>query len=166
MKEKDAKVDFEPHQLILYVEKEDGSYGPVQTGSYISANYLDDFWEKMKYLRLQQLEKLKSNEISPVQYFRMIHDFSDFELAKRVGLPLFKVKRHQKPRFFRRMKLSVLKRYADVFDIPVNAFFQIMALGNNETGINPEKSEIQIHQKTTANPFVVLTKIERVSDDN
>lgn len=166
MKEKDAKVDFEPHQLILYVEKEDGSYGPVQTGSYISANYLDDFWEKMKHLRLQQLEKLKSNEISPIHYFRMIHDFSDFELSKRVGLPLFKVKKHQKPNYFKRIRLSVLKRYADVFDIPVSAFFQIITLEENESGISTEKSEIKVHQKMTANPFVVLTKIDSVSDDS
>ena len=51
MKEKDARVDFEQQELIMYVEREDGSYGPIQTGSYISANFLDDFWTKMERIR-------------------------------------------------------------------------------------------------------------------
>ena len=45
MKEKDSRVD-NSHQLVLYVEKEDQTYGPVQTGSYMVENYLDDLFEK------------------------------------------------------------------------------------------------------------------------
>ena len=53
MKEKDGKVDYKQHELILYVEKEDDTYGPITTGSYISEKYFDDFLEnKAAYSKL------------------------------------------------------------------------------------------------------------------
>ena len=42
MKEKDGFAECPEQQVILYVEKEDGKYEAMQTGSYLSANYLDD----------------------------------------------------------------------------------------------------------------------------
>ena len=51
MKENEALIDYEPHQLVLYVEKADGTFGPLQTGSFISKNYIEDFWDKMEKLR-------------------------------------------------------------------------------------------------------------------
>jgi len=48
MKEKDLYVDFEPQQSVYYVEKDDESYGPIVSGSYLSKNYLNDFFEKRK----------------------------------------------------------------------------------------------------------------------
>ena len=50
MKEKDGYVDCPQQQVILYVEKEDGTYGPIQTGSYITSNFLDDYELKRKHL--------------------------------------------------------------------------------------------------------------------
>ena len=76
-KEKDAYIDYEPQQLIMYVEKEDGTFGPIQTGSYITKNYLDDFWEKMLKLKNSLLEQLKKNEITPIYFYKLIHDFND-----------------------------------------------------------------------------------------
>ena len=50
MKEKDGYSECPEQQVILYVEKEDGKYEAIQTGSYLSANYLDDFFLKRKNL--------------------------------------------------------------------------------------------------------------------
>ncbi|MEE4198174.1 MAG: hypothetical protein V2I54_11055 [Bacteroidales bacterium] len=163
MKEKDAYVDYEPQQLVLYVEKDDGSYGPIQTGSYISKNYLDDFWEKMVKLRLSLLEKLKKNEITPVYYYKMIHDFNDLELSRRTGIALFRVKRHQKVKKFKKIKLADLQRYAYAFDIPVANLLQIIALDQNEKLPDTEEdnsSKGKVKQTKTENPFVVITKFE------
>jgi len=54
MKEADAKVEYQEHQMLLYVEKSDGSYGPLQTGSYMSKNYIDDFWTSANALKMKQ----------------------------------------------------------------------------------------------------------------
>lgn len=162
MKEKDAYIDYEPQQLVLYVEKEDGSYGPIQTGSYISKNYLDDFWAKMIKLRLSLLEKLKKNEITPVYYYKMIHDFNDLELSRRTGISLFKVKRHQSLKKFRKIKLADLQKYAYAFDIPVANLLQIITLDDQENAPDSaeNKSKSIVKQTKTQNPFVVITKFE------
>ena len=69
MKEKDALVDFKEYQIVLFTEKDDNTYGPTQTGSYISSKYLDDFREKKKRLDDQESEKWKKGEISPIYYY-------------------------------------------------------------------------------------------------
>ena len=162
MKEKDAYVDFEPQQLIMYVEKEDGSFGPIQTGSYISKNYLDDFWEKTIKLRNSLLEKLKSNEITPVYFYKLIHDFNDVELSRRTGIPVRKVKKHQKVSCFKKARLSDLQKYAYAFDIPVSNLLQAIVVEDNENKAEAEKNKqpIKVKQTRTENPFVVITKIE------
>ena len=162
MKEKDAYIDYEPQQLIMYVEKEDGSYGPIQTGSYISKNYLDDFWDKMMKLRNSLLEKLKKNEITPIYFYKLIHDFNDVELSRRTGIPVYKVKRHQKLKSFKSVKLSEMQKYAYAFDIPVSNLLQAIVVEDNEDKAESDVMEqpIIVKQTRTENPFLVITKIE------
>jgi len=162
MKEKDAYIDYEPQQLIMYVEKEDGTFGPIQTGSYISKNYLDDFWAKMMSLRNSLLEKLKKNEITPVYFYKLIHDFNDVELSRRTGIPTYRVKKHQKVKSFRKAKLADLHKYAYAFDIPVSNLFQAIVVEDNEKKAESDelKQPIIVKQTRTDNPFVVITKIE------
>ena len=163
MKEKEAYVDFEPQQLIMYVEKEDGTFGPIQTGSYISKNYLDDFWEKTVRLRNSLLEKLKKNVITPIYFYKTIHDFNDVELSRRTGISVRKVKKHQKVDRFKGASLSDLKKYAYAFDVPVSNLFQAIIVEDNEQKLESEKGTqaIVVKQTRTENPFVVITKIEQ-----
>ena len=58
MKEKDLYVDYKPQQLIYYVEKEDASYGPLLSGSYISKHYLHDYYEKMDQLAIGRVTNM------------------------------------------------------------------------------------------------------------
>ncbi len=161
MKEKDAHIDYEPQQLVMYVEKEDGSYGPIQTGSYISKNYLDDFWDKMIRLRKSLLEKLKNNEITPIHFYKIIHDFNDVELARRAGLPVYKVKQHQKINSFKKAKVADLLKYAYAFDIPVSNLFQALVIdGNNDDITDENLNPVLLRQTKTKNSLVVITKIE------
>ena len=163
MKEKEALIDYEPHQLVLYVEKADGTFGPLQTGSFISKNYIEDFWDKMEKLRISLLQQVQNNEISPIEYYRIIHDFNIFELSSRSGVSLFKVKRHLKVKGFYKAKVSDLLKYAEVFDIPVSNLFQVITINgrDNETkdGLNNEK-RISLRQTKTKNPYLVITKFE------
>ncbi|OFX22478.1 MAG: hypothetical protein A2041_08295 [Bacteroidetes bacterium GWA2_31_9b] len=163
MKENEALIDYEPHQLVLYVEKADGTFGPLQTGSFISKNYIEDFWDKMEKLRISLLQQVQNNEISPIEYYRIIHDFNIFELSSRSGVSLFKVKRHLKVKGFYKAKVSDLLKYAEVFDIPVSNLFQVITINgrDNETkdGLNNEK-RISLRQTKTKNPYLVITKFE------
>lgn len=117
MKEKDGICDCPEQQMILYVEKENGQYGPMQTGSYISANYLDDFFYKRRNLEDALLKRVKSGEISPIHYFMILEDLTLSELAARAGIWKWKVKRHLKPGHFHDIKSQEMKNYAKVFNV-------------------------------------------------
>ncbi len=121
MKEKDGYVDCPQQQVILYVEKENGEYGPMQTGSYLTGNYLDDYELKRKHLEESLIRKLEAGEISPVEYYRTLEDLSVPELALRAGLRKGKVKKHLEPAHFNKLPHDILKRYADVFNITAEA---------------------------------------------
>ena len=146
MKEKDAQVDFDKHKMTIFVEKEDGSYGTIQTGSFLAKNYLDDFWEKMKHFKKTALTQLMNNKISPIAYYLVVKEMAPADVAIRVGISTSQVKKHMTPKHFGSMKLSVAQQYAEVFGIPVADLFQIAA--------EDEKTDLP-QQKNTDNPFVV-----------
>jgi len=154
MKEKDVYVEFKPHQLVLYVEKDDDSFGPVQTGSFMAKNYLDDYFEKVEKWEKSLREQLKKGEISPVYYYMILQSFGEGDLASRVGVSKRKLKQHFKMEYFEKLKLSQIKKYADAFDIPVASLFQLMMSKHDE------KEKISIKQMETQNPYFVISKVE------
>ncbi len=117
MKEQEGIVNCPEQQVILYVEKEDGKYGPVQTGSYLTANYLDDYFYKRRNLEASLKERIVRGEISPVKYFMVLSDLTLSELAARAGIWKWRVKRHLDPVHFRSVSQSTLRKYANVFNV-------------------------------------------------
>lgn len=151
MKEKDSKIDHS-HQLILYVEKEDSSYGPVQTGSYMANHYLDDFFEKKERLRQKRLDELIEGRISPLAYYKDLVDIGEGDLAVRVGISRRKLRSHMTPEGFTRVSVSLLARYAEVFGVPVAQIFQIILC---------DESRIELTHEGTGVPQVMITRINR-----
>lgn len=142
VKEQESKIDHS-HQLVLYVEKEDYSYGPLQTGSFMAWNYLDDFFEKKNKLKQKRLEELTKGTISPLAYYKDLVDIGMGDLAARVGVSQRKLRRHMTPDGFTRLRVSMLEKYAEVFGIPVAQLFQIVLchdkrieINNQETGLS------------------------------
>lgn len=165
MKEKEGFVDYPEQQMILYVEKDDGKYGPMQTGSYISANYMDDYLYKRRNLELELREQLISGSISPVKYYMVFEDLSFSELAARAGIRKSRVKKHLEPKEFGGATADELCKYAAVFNVPVANLLQIILVKNNgslESNLILENKaeKISVDHTQTCNPYVVLTKIE------
>ena len=117
MKEKDGVIDCPQQQVILYVEKEDGSYEPIQTGSYITKNYLDDYELKRHHLEDSLRKQVQSGIVSPVYYYMVLEDLTLSELSSRVGLRKGKVKKHLEPGHFATLDKDTLRLYADVFNV-------------------------------------------------
>ncbi len=117
MKEKEGFVDCPEQQLILYVEKEDGTYGPMQTGSYLTKNYIDDYYEKRKRLEASLREQVIRKEISPVGYYMTLEDLSVAETAARVGISQRKVRKHMQFKHFVKISPSVMETYYTVFNV-------------------------------------------------
>lgn len=149
MKEQDAKTE-RGHQLVLYVERDDASYGPVQTGSYLAQEFIDDFFEKRERFRRDCLRRLEAGQISPVAYFLQVLGMAEADLAARVGLARRKVRRHLTPEGFLGVDLEQARRYAEVFAIPVANLFQVIAA---------QDARIEVRQERTANPLLVKTRV-------
>jgi hypothetical protein len=161
MKEKDAMVDFEKYQVVLFTEKEDKTYGPTQTGSYISSLYLDDFRDKKRKLDMQETEKWKKGDISPIYYYMMVEEMTLSDLALRVGLSKRRVKMHFENKYFLKMKIIHLKKYAEIFNIPLANFFQIIYTKqdhNWRSHFDESDTSIKLEQTETSNPLLVETK--------
>jgi len=167
MKEKDILTDFEGHQIILYAEKDDDTIGPVQTGSYLAGNYLDEFYHIWGNFEKELFEQLVNKEISPIARYRSLEELSVSELAARAGLPKRRVKKHLKYKYFLKAKVEDLQRYADVFNVPVTNFFQIIStkqdgswnLGHNVEAVKTRP--LTISQEKTSNPLLVITNPEK-----
>lgn len=167
MKEKDIITNYKVKKLILYAEKNDGSYGTVEGGSYMIENELDDFWFKKSHLEKTLRERLLKGEISPIYYFMVLHEMTIGELAGRAGICKAKVKCNLKPGSFKKARVGDLQKYAKVFNVPLADFFQVIV---TSTGQNPnfhlyfeeetKKDAFQIVQHPAQNPMMVVTKTE------
>jgi hypothetical protein len=165
MKDKDVLVDFKPQQLIIYAEKSDGSFSPVQTGSYMSKNHIDDFFGIADNLKKSLIERLRKGEISSIYYFMSVEELTIPELAARMGISKSRLRKHLDPKGFQKISVAMLKKYAEIFNIHVANFFQIINtkedmkwyLGYNEEAAKSQ--HIFISQSKTDNPLIVETKI-------
>jgi len=157
LKEKDAQFKTE-RKLVLYVEKNNGAYRPIETGSYMIETHFEDFLKKRQNLKISYTERLKKGEISPIEYYRVLINISIGDLASRIGLSSYKVKKHLHPENFKTIKLEILKRYADVFRVPLANMFQIL---------DQDESNHKFIQVKSKNPYVVTTTIrEDINADN
>ena len=163
MKEKEIKVDFKEQELILYAEKDDDSIGPVVSGSYMAKNHLSDFYDIWGNLEKDLIGKLSRKEISPIARFKELQEFTVSELATRTGISKRKVKRHLTHKHFLKASVGELQKYADVFNIPVANFFQVISTSQDASwniGYNAaeaKKKPLTITQDKTDNPMVVIT---------
>jgi transcriptional regulator with XRE-family HTH domain len=153
MKEKDLYIEFDTHKLVYYAEKEDNSYGPIISGSHLSANYLDDHWMKRKNLEEKLRKQVIANEISPIFYYMTYLEMGPKDLASRANMSMRKLSKTFKPEGFNKLKVSQLKRFADIFNIPVFSLFQTFLIKDEDH----EKLELQ--QAATDNELYHITII-------
>lgn len=149
MKEQDAKA-VNPHQVVLYVERSDDSYGPVQTGSYLAQEFIDDFFVKREHYRLECLRKLEAGEVSAIWFYQQTLGLAEADLAVRVGVSRRAVRRHLTPKGFGEIDLRLAARYAEVFGVPVANLFQVIAARDER---------VELHQERTANPLLTRTRV-------
>lgn len=165
MKEKEGIVNYPEQQVILYVEKEDGKFGPIQTGSFISANYLDDYFYKRRNLELSLRKRVIDGEISPVYYYMVLEDLSISELSLRVRLSKQRVEKHLEPKHFGKCSVEELRKYARVFNVPVANLLQIVLIQIDDHFeslflLENKTINISIEQTSTLNPFLSVIKIK------
>lgn len=156
MKEKELTIDFNLQPLVLYVEKEDGSYGQIISSSYLAKNYIDDYFNKVKKWDKGLKEQLEKGEISPVYYYLIMQSLGEGDLASRMKISKRKLRKHFQMEHFVKMSLATLKRYADVFDIPVSSMLHFMVINEKD------QKKLSIKNLESRNPYFIVSKIESI----
>jgi hypothetical protein len=150
MKEEDIKVDYDQHQMMVYAEKSDGSYGATKTGSFTTKNYLDDYLEKQVYFHQTYLESVRKGETSPISYYMSRMELTPAEVASRIGMREGAVRRHMTAKGFAAARLAQLVRYAVLFGIPVAKLFALT---------DPFNRSLVLDFQPTAQPAVSVLNI-------
>jgi hypothetical protein len=119
MKKKDVPQDegiYGQWHGINYAVDEDGKYALTPSAGWEPANWANrQAWELLEQEIAEVLEKVKEDKLSPLAY-HMARNLMDVKMLSRyTGLACWRVKRHLRPRVFRRLKPALLERYARIF---------------------------------------------------
>jgi hypothetical protein len=111
---------------IAYAVDENGRYVRVKTQGWDPKTVANDqAWEVIDAEVAEEIRLVRAGKRSPLAY-HMARNLMDVGLlADYVGLPRWRVRRHLKPKVFRKLSGDLLKRYADVFDLSVDALREI-----------------------------------------
>lgn len=103
---------------VTYAMNEKGEYELVPSYGWEAKTVpLKQAWEEILQGVQDVLEKVQAGKLSPLAYHMAAHQMDVKLLAKYAGLSRFRVKRHLKPRVFKRLKPEILQRYAGVFEL-------------------------------------------------
>lgn len=149
MKEDEAKAGG-PRELVMYVERGDHTFGPVQTGSYFTENFLDDLLDKRRRHGDECLARLRSGAVSPIGYYRELLDMTEVDLACRVGISRWRLRKHVTSEGFSSVKVRLLARYAEVFGVTIARLFELLV---------PESEAVALREEVTADPRIHITHI-------
>lgn len=106
---------------VHYVKNKDGSYEQaLSTGWQVKADALEGAWEEVDRRVALALEAFRTGTASPILYY-MEKNLMDLPtLAGYTGFWSFCIKRHLKPKSFRRLNDKKLSRYAKAFRITID----------------------------------------------
>jgi hypothetical protein len=106
---------------VLYVTDENNNY---TTANSIGWEAKKAALEESLALINERIEEAKQNVanniVSPIIYFMELNKMDVPVLAAYVGMWQWRVKRHAKPKIFKKLSNSALKKYADAFGISVD----------------------------------------------
>lgn len=110
---------------ISYAVDEEGKYVLTPSAGWEPANWANrQAWDVLEQEIAEILQKIKEDKLSPLAY-HMARNLMDVKmLSQYTGIARFRVKRHLKPRTFRRLGPAVLERYAKVFKIDVGQLME------------------------------------------
>ena len=105
---------------MLYVTDENNNYTTAQSiGWEAKKAALDESMELINE-RIEEAKQNVANKIvSPIIYFMELNKMDLQVLAAYVGKWQWTVKRHAKPKIFKKLSDSTLKKYADTFGISI-----------------------------------------------
>lgn len=106
----------------LYALDDQGNYTRSTTSGWeaeevVLTQVIDDFDQKAGAAAL----RVRKNETSPIEYFMYKKWMDPLTLAQVMGLYRWQVRRHFKPRIFKKLDEKTLGEYARIFGVSVDA---------------------------------------------
>lgn len=106
---------------LLYATDENGNYTTtLSTGwepkTIALSNSIDEINERIAEAKQQVL----NGEVSPISYYMEVNKMDLTILSSYLGMWKWRVKRHFKPAIFAKLSDSILKKYADAFNISIS----------------------------------------------
>ncbi|KPJ77744.1 MAG: hypothetical protein AMJ54_06075 [Deltaproteobacteria bacterium SG8_13] len=111
---------------ICYAVDDDGNYVLAGSAGWEPKNIANDqAWEIIRDQMQDTVRKIRSGKLSPLAFLMVSNQMTPALLAQYVGFSRWRVRRHLKPSVFKKLKPEILKRYADLFDVPVDTLSKV-----------------------------------------
>ncbi|WP_294213450.1 hypothetical protein [uncultured Chryseobacterium sp.] len=105
---------------VLYVIDENDQYTTANSIGWEAKKLALDESMELIHERIEEARQhVALNKVSPVIYFMELNKMDLSVLAAYVGMWQWRVKRHTKPKIFKTLSDTILKKYADAFGISV-----------------------------------------------
>jgi hypothetical protein len=106
---------------VCYATDASGKYTTeLSQGWEVKAGALDVAWQDIAERVAAAKEKVLRGEASPLLYFMELKLMDAGVLAGYTGFWKWQVKRHLRPAAFRKLSERKMRRYAEVFEVPVS----------------------------------------------
>lgn len=134
MKKKDVPQDSSGLENftkeLYYAVDESGNYTTaLSKGWEVKSNALNVAWDDIKDRVQGAYESAKRGETSPIFFFMELHIMDITLLSAYTGFWKWQVKRHLKPKVFKKLSQKKLEKYAGVFGVTVE---QLKTMTPNE----------------------------------
>lgn len=106
---------------LYYVKNENGEYEQaLSTGWQIKSDALDGAWEEAKRRMNTAAKAFKNGKASPILFYMEKNLMDIVTLAGYTNFWSFSIKRHLKPKSFKKLNDKKLKVYAKAFRITID----------------------------------------------
>ena len=110
---------------LCYATDEYGNYRQVLSLGWKPKNEaMKQAWELINEKTEEIRQRVIKGEISPLAYFIEKKIMTIKLLSHYTGIASWRVRRHLKPKVFKKLKQQVLQKYADVFKISIEDLIQ------------------------------------------
>lgn len=108
------------YKTVVYAVDDNGEYVRVKTSGWEPEDIAhEQAWEQINERIENTKKRVLKGELSPLAYFMEKSIMTPRRLAAMANLPARKVKRHLKPKHFKKINQKYLDIYAKVFDISI-----------------------------------------------
>lgn len=127
----ESNLDSANLKELCYAVDEDGNYTTVNSSGWDPKTIalkkaIEDINDRIETAK----KRVLNNTTSPIEYYMEFHKMDISILASYVGIWSWRVKRHFKPKVFKKLSHKTLEKYADTFEISIEQLKDITLHGN------------------------------------